>query len=401
MFEAARNINLNKRQIIRISLIVLFTTLAILTSFLISQRLEWGSSKGKVQNTIPVVVESNDTITLAFVGDLMCHSTQFNDAKTADGYDFSKAFAAVKPYLTAADLCFGNLETVIAGEDQNYTGYPMFNTPSAYLDAMKDAGFDVATNSNNHSLDRKFLGVQRTIDSLDARALKHTGTFKNAIDTSNILIVEAKGIKIAVLAYTYSTNGIRFDAGKEFSVAMIDSGRIERDVQRARKSNVDLIVACMHWGDEYTRQPNDYEKNYAGYLADLGVELIIGSHPHVLQPASFIQRDTQKSFIIYSLGNFFSGQRKPFTDYGMILRMQLIRNSTTRKTEIGKIDYIPTYVSNSNGFRILPVSDALKANQNKETSNPSYSPADQSRLESIWPEVTEHMNNPAMGFFQL
>lgn len=338
-----------------------------------------------------------DTITLAVVGDLMCHSTQYIAAQTKDGYDFSFVYEAVKPYLSTADLCFGNLETVTAGSSENYTGYPQFNTPAAYLDGLVSAGFDVTTNVNNHSLDRRFLGIERTIDSMEVRKLFHTGTYKKSEDTGKILTVNAKGIKLAVLGYTFSTNGIPLPQGKEFCVSMIDTARMRRDVARAQQTGADKITVFIHWGNEYERQPNNYQKTIAQHLANLGVDYIFGSHPHVIQPAEIIQTATKPVFVIYSLGNFVSAQRKPYTDYGTILRVQLIKDLATGQTRTGKIDYIPTYVSQQKGYRIFPIHEAIYAL--KEGKQPAYSctSTDITRMQAIWPEVTKHLTNNSIG----
>ena len=337
-----------------------------------------------------------DTITVAVVGDLMCHSTQFNAVKKGDSYDFMSVFEGVKPYIQTADLGFANLETVTAGESEKFTGYPQFNTPAAYLDGLKAAGFDVITTANNHSLDRRYIGVTRTLDSLEARQFQYSGTFKDAADTNRVVIAERKGIRIAVLAYTFSTNGIPLPAGKEFCVNMMDSGRMKRDVERVKAKGVDKIAVFIHWGNEYERQPAKKQKDYAHYLANLGVDYIFGSHPHVIQPTEIIQTPQKPVFVIYSLGNFVSGQRKPFTDYGVILRVQLIKNRSTGETKTGKIDFVPTYVSAEQGYRVIPIPDAL-ANESLDTNNTSYLPKDIQRMKEILPEITQHLTDEKVG----
>jgi poly-gamma-glutamate synthesis protein (capsule biosynthesis protein) len=334
-----------------------------------------------------------DTITIAVVGDLMCHSTQFNAVKKGDTYDFVPVFEGIKPYIQSADLGFANLETVTAGESEKFTGYPQFNTPAAYLDGLKAAGFDVITTANNHSLDRRYLGVTRTLDSLEARQFQYSGTCKDAADTNRVVIAERKGIRIAVLAYTFSTNGIPLPTGKEFCVNMMDSGRMKRDVERVKAKGVDKIAVFIHWGNEYERQPAKKQKDYAHYLANLGVDYIFGSHPHVIQPTEIIQTTQKPVFVIYSLGNFVSGQRKPFTDYGVILRVQLIKNRSTGETKTGKIDFIPTYVSAEQGYRIIPILDAIA----DASSNTSLSQKDMQRMNEILPEITQHLTDEKVG----
>jgi poly-gamma-glutamate synthesis protein (capsule biosynthesis protein) len=362
------------------------------------------SSNSSSKSSLPVaapVADSYDTITLAIVGDLMCHSQQINDAKKENSYDFNKVFAAVETYLSNADLTFGNLETVTAGEeDGGYTGYPTFNTPVAYLDALKKTGFDVLTNANNHSLDRRNRGVEKTIDALNERTLLHTGTFKTSDESNKILVVSAKGIKLAVLAYTFGTNGIPFDKGKEFSVNILDSAKIIKDVEAAKKTGADKILAFVHWGDEYQRQPNDYQKKYAGLLSRNGVDLILGSHPHVLQPMEFLKntQSSKSTFCIYSMGNFISAQRKVYTDNGIVLRLQLIKNKTTGETKLGKIDFIPTYVSVKNGFRILPVRNAIDSYRS-DNNYLGVSNDEIGRLEEVWNESINHLTDTKNNIF--
>lgn len=346
------------------------------------------------QSFIPVAVDDkSDTITLTIVGDVMCHSTQFNAVNKNGVYDFTKVFSAVKPYLSTSDLSFANLETVTAGSEEQYTGYPQFNTPAAMLDALKDAGFDVLTTSNNHSLDRRFKGIERTIDSLDARGFKHTGTYKFSEDTSKVLVVESKGYKLAVFAYTFGTNGIPLPTGKEFCVSLMDSARMKRDVERAKQSGADQIAMFIHWGNEYERVPNNRQKEFANYLSQIGVDFIFGSHPHVIQPTAFIENNQKKTFVIYSLGNFVSGQRKPFTDYGTILRVQLIKNRSTGAVRLNKVDFIPTYVSANDGFQIIPIKDAIDAFEQEKTSDLLYLPNEMARMKQIWPEVVTHLSD--------
>ena len=202
-----------------------------------------------------------DTVSLAIVGDLMCHSQQYKRAKTDSGYDFNPTFAPVKKYLADADFTLGNLETVTAGAAANFTGFPMFNTPVEYLNALKNAGFDVLTNSNNHSLDRGFLGVEKTIAELDKRGLLHTGTARTAAERNTPLILKKNNTKLGVLAYTYGTNGIPIPKGKDFCVNLIDTLKIKTDIQNAKKSGADVVMVFVHWGNEYQRYPSDSQKN--------------------------------------------------------------------------------------------------------------------------------------------
>lgn len=341
-----------------------------------------------------------DTITMVMIGDLMCHSQQFERARTTSGFDFRPVFEPVKKYLEAADLTFGNLETVTAGPEAKFTGYPMFNTPAEYLDALKYAGFDVITTANNHSLDRRFPGVMKTLEELDKREFLHTGTARSATERNTPLIINNQSFKLGVLAYTFSTNGIPIPVGQEYCVNMIDTTQMKKDIEATRKAGAETIAVFIHWGDEYQRYPNDRQKKIASFLHDQGVMLIIGSHPHVLQPVQIMSGGDVASFVAYSLGNFISAQRKQYTDCGVILRMKLIRNRETGEIKYNQLDYIPTYVSTARGFRILPVADALQAIQKGDKSHVAYTPdaGEQARIRQVWSETTKHMDSPLFGF---
>ena len=341
-----------------------------------------------------------DTVSLAIVGDLMCHSQQFESAKKDSGYDFKPTFASVKKYLETADFAFGNLETVTAGAALKFTGYPMFNSPVEYLDAAKDAGFDVLTNANNHSLDRGFNGVQKTIEELDKRSILHTGTARTINERNTPLIVRKNETKLGILAYTYGTNGIRIPEGKEDCVNLIDTIQIKIDIAKSKAAGANAVLVFVHWGIEYQRFGNDTQKMLEGFIHKNGALLVLGSHPHVLQPSSVRNSNLKSGFTIFSLGNFISAQRKQYTDCGIILRLKLIKNIGTGEVSINNVDYIPTYVSTQNGFRILSVSDAVKAIKNGDTKNISYtsSLAEQQRIKEVWTETTSHMNDLNIGF---
>jgi len=343
-----------------------------------------------------------DTVSIAIVGDLMCHSQQFNLAKKDTTFDFNPTFAPVKKYLESADFTFGNLETVTAGAALNYTGYPMFNTPVQYLDALKHVGFDVLTTANNYSLDRGFTGIEKTIYELDQRGILHTGTARSLTDRNASLILSKNKTKLGVLAYTYGTNGIKIPEGKGFCVNLIDTLQIKNDIAKSKKSGADVVMVFVHWGNEYQRYANDSQKMLANYIHKNGALLVFGSHPHVLQPTS-TNSDYVSGFTVFSLGNFVSAQRKQYTDCGIIVKLNLVKNLATGVVSIQKANYIPTYVSTQNGFRILSVSDAIESFKNKNINHLSYtsSSIEQARIKEVWSETTTHMTNINIGFNQL
>ena len=359
------------------------------------------NNQQQLQDTVKTIENSKvlyDTIWISSVGDLMCHGGQLEDARQSNGeYDFLPVFSVIQPFIENVNLAFANFETVIAGG--KYTGYPTFNSPDTYAEALKIAGFDVLTTANNHCLDRGFDGLVKTTEKLDKLEFYQTGTFATEEESNRIIVVYEKDIRIAILAYTYGTNGINTPPGKEWSVNYINSSKMREDILTAKSFGVDKIVVCIHWGEEYQRTPNSNQKKIASELFEAGADIIFGSHPHVIQPMETLTVKDEKGkdkkvFIIYSLGNFISNQRKRYTDSGVIVRLQLIKNRFTNETVIGKIEYIPTYVSVANGFRVLPVQEAINAIESENTKSPYYFSGDFSRLKEVWKETTSQLTNP-------
>jgi len=379
---------------------VLFLLLPVLTSCGFSDKQQ------QVKDTVKTIEHSKvvyDTIWISSVGDLMCHGGQLEDARQSNGeYDFIPVFSPIKPFIEDVNLAFANFETVMAGG--KYTGYPTFNTPDSYAEALKFAGFDVLTTANNHCLDRGFDGLAKTVEKINKMGFYHTGTFSTEDENNQILIINEKDIRIAVLAYTYGTNGINPPRGKEWCINPINTSRMRDDIAAAKSFGVDKVVVCIHWGEEYQRKPSGNQKKIANELFEAGADIIFGSHPHVIQPMETLtvkddKGKDKKVFIIYSMGNFVSNQRKKYTDSGVIVKVQIIRERISGETVIGKIEYIPTYVSVANGFRILPVREAINAIESKDTESPYYFSGDFSRLKEVWKETTSHLTNPECDIY--
>lgn len=324
------------------------------------------------QTTIGVDSKSNQdsTITVSFcmVGDLMCHSVQFEYAQvTKDSFDFKPVWRYVIPYIESVDFAMGNLETVLGG-GKKFSGFPFFNSPDAYLEALKFAGFDLLMTSNNHCLDQGKNGLLRTIDKLNENKIHYVGTFNSQKDRDSIRVYNIKGLKFAVLAYTFSTNGIPLPTGATYSVNMLDEKLLVSDIKRAKEKNPDIVIVYFHWGDEYQRYPNAYQKNYMKVCVENGVDIILGTHPHVMQPVDFYKTKNAKldtGFVAYSLGNFVSNQRKRYTDAGTILNFSITKNIAMDSVYLSDVNFIPTYVfkgrtSFGNEYIILPSEIALK-----------------------------------------
>lgn len=263
-------------------------------------------------------------ITLLFAGDLMQHQGQIDAARQSDGtYDYAPCFQYVREEVSRADVAIANLEVTLAGRP--YRGYPQFSAPDEYLYAIKDAGFDVLLTANNHCLDRRKQGLERTILMLDSLQIPYAGTYinKNARERLYPLIISKNGFRIALLAYTYATNGIEVQSPN--IVNYIDKEQILEDIRKARSLKADVIIACMHWGIEYRLLPERQERELADWLIAQGVHHVIGSHPHVLQPME-VRADAytaSRHVVVYSLGNYISNMSAPNTDGGAMVKLEL------------------------------------------------------------------------------
>lgn len=294
--------------------------------------------------------EIDTTFTMTAIGDVMCHNTQYWDAydKASDTYDFSYVFDDINYYTKIADISIGSLETTFAGSERGYSNYPTFNSPDALAYALKNIGLDVISTAGNHALDTGFSGLSRTIDVLDDADIAHLGTYKTQEDQDTILFKYVKGIKIAFINYTYGTNGIPVPSGKEFCVNLIDKDLIKKHIDLAKSQNADIIVACMHWGTEYRTTPDFTQTKLADFLFQNGVDIILGNHPHVLEPmekrtVTLEDGTTKDGFVIYALGNFICDQNAENTRNSIILNLTITKH-VDGKITIDKANYVPIYM---------------------------------------------------------
>jgi len=311
-------------------------------------------------------------VRLLFAGDAMQHQRQIDNAYRNGEYDYSSYFPYLKDEIAKADLAIVNLEGPLGGKP--YKGYPQFSLPDAFAVALKDAGFSVFLTANNHAADCYSRGINRTIDVLDSLGVNHTGTFKNASERNQYypLVVEKNGIRMVFLNYTYDTNGINPDA--PCVVNLIDTAIIKEDIQKAQQMNPDVIIAAMHWGSEYRLSWNASQEQLAQFLINRGVDLIIGSHPHVVEPSQIITDsvNNRTHLIVYSLGNFVSGMSAPNTDGGQMISVTL--KKTWGKTLIDSCGYILIYTrqkkaNNKIDFTLMPVSLAERTGTNQVESD--------------------------------
>ncbi|MEI6410511.1 MAG: CapA family protein [Bacteroidota bacterium] len=290
-----------------------------------------------------------DTLHLIFTGDIMGHTPQINAAEIVKNkeYDYKPCFQYVKPVLEQADLAIGNLELTLPGKPP-YTGYPMFRSPDAVAHALKDAGFDILVTANNHANDSRGLGVTNTAQTLRDLGFLQTGTFKNQRDRDALypLMVYKKGFKIALLNYTYGTNGVPTEAPT--IVNLIDTVQMKADLAEARARKPHFIIVFVHWGIEYQLTENKEQDETARFLIRNGADMIIGSHPHVVQPikkerVTMPDGSKKEAIVVYSLGNFISNQTQPNTDGGIMFQVDLLKTKGSPEVRVGRNGYMPVY----------------------------------------------------------
>lgn len=296
------------------------------------------------------------TVTLAAVGDILIHDRVYYKARQPDGtYNFNPMFRFVKPYLAKSDITIANQETMIGGKLLGLSSYPSFNSPYEIGDALKDNGVDLVTLANNHTLDRGEKVIQSAIRHWNKIGMPYTGSFQSKKDQDRIRILKKNGIFFSFLSYTYGTNGITVPREKSYLVNLIDLKQIQQDI-RAAKQLSDVVVVSLHFGLEYERMPNKEQKRIVQETANSGADIIIGSHPHVLQPVAWVKRkDGQRTFVAYSLGNFLSGQRWDYKDIGGIVRIEVKKTVIGNKEKI-KLQhpaFLPTWVNRN--YEILPI----------------------------------------------
>ena len=320
--------------------------------------------------------------TLAAVGDVMCYDEQIADALQSDGeYDFSASFAAVSPYLQAADLTVGNLELNFCGKDKSYSGKPMFNAPEALAEDLKDAGFDILQTANTYSIQNGLNGLTATYRYLVEQGIQPLGTYymQSAKDKdAGIYVKNVNGIKFAFFAYTKGMNNMTLPEDATYCVDVlykdynsnyeqINEEALLASVEAAKNAGADVIVAMLHWGSEYEFEPTDSQKEIADLLFKNGVDVILGSHSHEVGPMELrtvtVDGKSKKVFIAYSLGNFFSAMTTGTTQESAVLNIEISMDPETGETEISDVSYLPLYILDkgeeaATRYEVLPIRTA-------------------------------------------
>ena len=295
-------------------------------------------------------------LSLLIAGDLMQHMPQIKSAKQSDGsYDYEECFAGIKAEVERADVAIANFETTLAG--QPYSGYPQFSAPDDFLSAVQSAGFDIMLTANNHCVDTRRKGLERTLTMMDSLGMAHLGTYRTLDERERTYpyLIEKNGLRIVLLNFTYDTNGI--PVPQPCHVNLMDTLEIAADLDKARQMKPDAIIALPHWGIEYQTLPSKEQREMAAWLLSHGVDHIIGGHPHVAQPLEL--RNDGRNLVAWSMGNLVSNQSKPNTYGGYMVRLDITKSGL--QTTLSDCYYTLYWVSRppDNGYRhtyrILPI----------------------------------------------
>ncbi len=345
---------------------------------------------------------------ISAVGDFLMHMPVINAAwqKETGSYNFYRQLTDVEPYLSAPDITIANLETRLAGIDNGgYSGYPRFNCPEQLAFDLKKVGVDVVTTANNHSLDRGFNGLVATLDHLEAADLIAVGNYRSPEERKPLLL-DVNGIKVGILNYTESTNGIPVPPGKEYAIDFTHPELIAQDIAELKNMGADVVIVYLHFGIEYQRLPSQKQTELVEQTFAAGADIIFGDHVHVLQPMEkkkFTYNGQEKEvFVIYSLGNFISNQRWQYSDSGVIVNVTLEKDLTTKETKISKVDYIPTWVhtyweKGKMQYRVVAVEKAIK--DYEQGLDGRITAEDYRRLTEVWQETTGHLTNEEQGIY--
>ena len=304
--------------------------------------------------------EKIEELNLVMVGDNLLHMPLIRNAENAGGYNFDSLYSRMKPYFESADLAVIVQETVLGGKKLGYSGYPLFNSPQEVGDSLVDAGFDIVLHATNHTLDQGVKGVENTLEYWK----KHPettvlGIHESQEDYDTVDYVERNGIKLAVLNYTDSTNGMSVPENKKYLISKVDEDKIKKDLKTAEQ-NADFTIVFMHWGTEYRLTADDGQKALAQMMCENGADLIMGSHPHVIEPVEWVTAENgNKTLVFYSLGNYVSRQKEATNLLGIMGGVKIC-SSEKQGTYIDSASVMPIvthYDTRSRGFDVYPLKD--------------------------------------------
>lgn len=316
----------------------------------VSERKETANKKETITTKDEIV-----DVTFSAVGDNLIHGAIYHYNNDGNGhYDFNDIYENTNYLTQNVDISYINQETICGGSELGLSTYPSFNGPYEVLDAVHNAGFDWMAASSNHTMDAGVQGIINQLNYIKTNFsdMKVTGSHATKEDAKTPQVIERKGVKFGILGYTYGLNGYVLPDGKEYMVDQIDKSKIKKDVEAIKKIS-DVIVVSMHWGSEYQFAPNNEQKELAQYLSDLGVDVIIGEHPHVIQPMDYVTgKKGNNTLVIYSLGNFLSAQDDQDNMLGGMARWTIEYNKTKKETTIKDVSFLPTVTYIGGNFEV-------------------------------------------------
>ena len=349
----------------------------------------------KVEDKAPTKTEA----TIISVGDIFMHDTNISAGydKVTKKYNFDSVFSATKKYFQEADISTTWLGAVYSPKGP-YLGYPLFKSPVELIDTLQNIGLDIAFRTN-HTMDFGVKGLNETSQILKDHNINQIAGYDSEVASQEIYIYQKDNLKIAILGYIYGMNGLPIP--EPWMINLIDLEKIKNDIAKA-KTQADFVIVGLHYGTEYERYPNQWQKDVAQQVADFGADMIIASHPHVIQPVdTLITADGRKVFVAYGLGNFYCGQRFKYTDAGVILRYVI--EKVGDKTSLKEVKYIPTWVAEyrQNGklsYQVLPIKEYLALN---EAGQVDFLSADKiNRMKQVYQETVTHLDKPEINFVE-
>lgn len=379
--------NENKKKLIGVIVPVVLAVLVVCgfaVSGHITKNLDGETPTAQTETTTAPAEETTNMISrvsLVAVGDNLIHNTLISAGEQEDGtLDYTSFYANIKNDISSADVAVINQETILGGSTFEYTGYPTFNSPWEIGTAAIDAGFDIFTCATNHSLDKGYSGIEQECKFFSEHPeVVHVGTNTSQEEYNSILYYEKNGIKFAILNYTYGTNGIPIPEGREWCVNMMDKDKITTDVKAARE-NADVVIVFPHWGTENSTEVSDYQREYVSLFSELGVDIVIGTHPHVLQPVEWVTNETtgKKMLVYYSLGNFISHQTSLKQLCGGMAQIQIEKKGDEVSITSAKLTPVVCWYKSTNGkyafsvYKLSNYTEELGTSHAQSGATPEY-----------------------------
>lgn len=331
----------------------------------------------KIDDKLAITEQEKIRTSFLAVGDNLIHGAIYADPHFVNNnYDFTPIYSEVKPEVMDTDIAYINQETILGGRQIGLSHYPAFNSPQEIGDAIVDAGFDWVNHATNHTLDRGEIAILNTIEYWNKHPqVAMSGIAESEEAANKQVIIERNGLKFGLLSYTYGTNGIPFPENKTYLTNLIDKDKMASDI-KALKANTDIILVSLHWGIEYSFKQNEEQEDIANFLNDLEVDVIIGTHPHVIQPVEIIKNNNNhKTLVMYSLGNFLSAQDVNYRMLGGMLTWDIVYDPNDKSVNFEKVTFKPLinyFNHNIQNFKIYYLKDYTNELANSHGLSSSY-----------------------------